>query len=448
MSDCLDAERPTRIRWLIFALACGTSWFLYLHRYTWNIIAPELQRTYSFDNTELGVLFSLFNASYAIGQIPSGVLSDFVGPHLFLGTIIVLWSLSMTSFGLTGDRYALGALRVVFGSAQAGCYPALTKVTHAWFPLRSRTTVQGWVATFFGRSGGAMSSIIMGTLLMGALGLSWPSALAIMGMSGVAFGVLFLILFRNSPDQHPQVNRAEQELIREGQVQSSNEPRVLPVRRAIGSRSLRFLIAQQFLDAGSDSVFVAFIGLYFLKTRGLEISTAGLLVSLPLWGGALGGIAGGWLNDFLIRRSGNRRWSRTSVGLCGKVAGAVMVFVMIRQASPEAAAFALFWAKFVSDTSQPTVWGTCTDLAGRYSATVFSIANTAGSVGAMVMPVVFGWILDANTRTVPGAETAKTNWTPLFLLIAAMYVVSGLCWLLIDCTRSLERDAELRERPL
>jgi hypothetical protein len=33
---------PTNVRGLVFALACGTSWFLYLHRYTWNFIRPEL----------------------------------------------------------------------------------------------------------------------------------------------------------------------------------------------------------------------------------------------------------------------------------------------------------------------------------------------------------------------------------------------------------------------
>ena len=32
----LRNERPTNIRWLIFALACGTSFVLYLHSYTWN----------------------------------------------------------------------------------------------------------------------------------------------------------------------------------------------------------------------------------------------------------------------------------------------------------------------------------------------------------------------------------------------------------------------------
>ena len=34
----MQAERPTQVRWLIFALACATSWLLYLHRYAWGVI--------------------------------------------------------------------------------------------------------------------------------------------------------------------------------------------------------------------------------------------------------------------------------------------------------------------------------------------------------------------------------------------------------------------------
>ena len=104
-------------------------------------------------------------------------------------------------------------------------------------------------------------------------------------------------------------------------------------------------------------------------------------------------------------------------------------------------------AKFFSDWSQPTVWGTCTDLGGRFSATVFGIINTAGTLGGVVMPIVFGAVLDAFTTpaTSAGGPATSTNWSPLFVLLAAMYLGSGLCWLMIDCTRSL--DVEEDEAP-
>ena len=160
-----------------------------------------------------------------------------------------------------------------------------------------------------------------------------------------------------------------------------------------------------------------------------------------MWGGAIGGVFGGFINDGLIHLTGSRRWSRTIVGFAGKFVACLMMFVAIQQVSGVAAAFCLFVVKFFSDWTQPTVWGTCTDMGGRYSATVFSIINTAGSVGGICTPLVLGAVLDfySTTKIVDGKEQLITNYTPMFMVVAAMYMMSACCWLFINCTRSLDR---------
>ena len=155
------SHRPTKIRHLIFVLACSTSWFLYLHRFTWNFIGPELEKTHGFSKTELGTLFSFFTPAYGSLQIPSGILTDFVGPHLFLGLIIILWSLILPLHAMATSFSSMAIVRLLFGISQAGCYPNLTKITQLWFPPRNRTIIQGWVATFFGRGGGAASPLYL-----------------------------------------------------------------------------------------------------------------------------------------------------------------------------------------------------------------------------------------------------------------------------------------------
>jgi len=436
-------QRPTGVRWEVFALACGASFLLYLHRYTWNIVGPAVQHDFQLSNTQTALLFSLFYWTYASGQIPSGVIIDRFGPHRFLSVMAFAWSISLAALGTTSQLVMLGLLRFVFGATQAGCYPALTQVTRQWFPARQRTVLQGWIATTSGRGGGAMSPIILATLLMGTCGLSWQRSLMIMGSCGIAFAIIFFWRFRNSPEEHPGVNAAELALIREGEIPVvSTAARVLPAGRALRNRSLRFFVVQQFLDAGADVVFVSLIGSYFLQARGLEMSKTGWLASLPLWGGALGGIAGGWLNDTLILRTGNRRWSRSGIGLAGKVIGCLMIGLVTLPDQALTAGLVLMTAKFFGDWAQPTVWGTCTDLGGRYSATVFSIINTAGTLGGVVMPLIFGLVLDwaTVTTTVAGEEVTTTDWAPLFLLLAGMFLISGLCWIGIDCTKSLEKD--------
>jgi ACS family glucarate transporter-like MFS transporter len=436
-----NAAAPTNRRWAIFALAAGTSFILYLHRYTWVMVRPELKAEYDFSETQLGTLTTLFNASYMIGQIPGGIVCDFFGPHMFLGIIIALWSLALPVMGLTGNFYGLGASRLAFGATQAGCYPSIAKMTRLWFPLKGRTALQGLIASFFGRSGGAVSSMIFGVML--ALGLSWRSSLWILSSLGLAFAFLFYRACRNRPEEDPAANQAEVDLIREGEPDSQDGPRVLPFRRAIRNRSLLVFIVQQFMNAGADYVYSAIMASYFIDARGVLPSSIilGLLVSLPLWGGALGGVAGGFINEGLIVLTGSRRISRSIVGFSGKMIAGLFLYWSITHSDPMTGAWLLFVTKFFSDWSQPTVWGTSTDMGGRYSATVFSIINTAGGVGGIVTPIVGGYLLDhySTQSDVAGKLTTIVHYEPVFIMVGIMYVASAVCWLFINCTNSLDR---------
>lgn len=442
-AEITTPDRPTNVRWLMFALACMTSWFLYLHRYTWNFIRPELKSEYDFSNTQLESIYTAFSITYGLGQIPSGIICDFFGPHFFLGVIIALWSLMLMSFGSAGSIGGFSGIRMIFGATQAGCYPSLSKVTRLWCPLKTRTIAQGIIASFFGRSGGAMSSIIMATLLMGLLGLNWRTALVVMGGVGLLFAGLFLWLYRNEPENDPRVNDAELELILEGEVPTKEGPRVMPIRRALRNPSLLVLILQQTMNAGADGIYTFLMGSYFREAKNIDdVAIAGLLVSLPLWGGALGGVAGGFVNDGLIHLTGSRRWSRAIAGFSGKFVACIMMFIAISQTSGLAAAWCLFVVKFFTDWTQPTVWGTCTDMGGRYSATVFSIINTSGSVGGIITVPIFGIVLDRYTRTelIEGVQQSVTNYTPVFVIVAGMYLVSAFCWFFINCTNSLDTE--------
>jgi sugar phosphate permease len=437
----VESARPTSIRWQVFALACAASFLLNLHRYTWNIVGPSLKDALRLTNTEVGFLFSLFYYTYAAGQIPSGVVIDRLGPHRVLSVSIITWSLALGLTGQTSVLWLPALCRLAFGLGQAGCYPSLAKVTRSWFPLNRRTAMQGWIATAFGRGGGALSPILLATVLMGTCGFSWQTSLLILALIGIGFAAVFWWFFRNTPAEHPATNQAERQLIELGSTPTSVQAQgLLPARRVARNRSVWFFALQQFLDAGSDVAFVSLIGSYFLQARGYDMSKTGWLASLPLWGGAVGGILGGWLNDRLIAATGNRRWSRSGIGFVGKALGCVALACVIFQRDGLTAAALMMASKFFSDWSQPTMWGTCTDMGGRFSATLFGIINTAGTLGGVVMPLVFGGVLDAFTaRSGEGAQVVTTtNWEPLFVVLSVMYFGSGLCWLMVDCTRTLD----------
>ena len=423
--------RPTNVRWLVFALGFGTSWLLYLHRYVLGLLKPALSKAYGWQEEELGLLDSVFSLFYAVFQVPLGILVDLLGVHFFLAGMILLWSVALALNAAPLGLGGMAAVRGAFGLAQAGAYAALNRVTRLWFPLSIRTSVQGWVGVFAGRIGGASSNLIFATFLLGTLHLSWQASLQLFAAAGVVLAVLFVLLFRDTPKRHPWANAAEVELVEGPQLTGASGGRQPPAFRALlrrtSRRSVLNLLAlnlQSFLSTVADSIYVNWIPWFLSAVHGLQYKEMGIYSTLPLLGGACGGVAGGYLSDWLLRRTGDRRRTRQAVGLAGKgLAGAVLLLaVVLFYRQPYHFCALLFLVKFFSDWSPAASWGTVTDIGGRATATVFAFNNSVASIGMILAPPLFALL------------AATSGWHTVFVVVAAVYVLCAASWLLIDCT--------------
>ncbi len=442
--EIIGNPNPTNVHKLIFVMASVTSLMLYLHRYTWAVIRPELAREYGYTNTELEQIFTFFNITYALGQIPSGVVCDYFGARFFLSSLIGGWSLSLVLFALGGSFVTFCIARLIFGAAQAGAYPSLNSVSRNWFPPANRTTMQGFVASFAGRAGGALAPIIMATVLMSYFGFHWKVALMIMAGAGIFLALVFFALYRNNPEDDKRVNEAERELFRAENLAQKTQSKVLSFKQALKHRTLQIMVFAQISNAGADIIYTSVLGSYFLS-KGISIAEMGVYASFPLFGGAVGGFVGGYLNDYCIRLTGSRKNARRIMGSSGKIIATICLFFAISQTNVLALAIGLFVVKFFSDWSQPTVWGTCTDIGGRHSGTVFSIVNMSGNIGAVLVPVLLlGPLLDgfATTQMVDGVSEVVTNYFPMFIVVAVMYVITAVCWMTVDPSRPIDPGQE------
>ena len=460
-------SRPTRVRWLIFALIGAASWLLYLHRYAWGVVKPAFRRENpQLSATDLGWLDSAFLATYAIGQVPCGLAGDLFGPRIVLGLSILLWSAAVACVACTGGFWPLFAMLAAFGLAQAGAYPAISKVTRNWFPSEVRTSVQGAV-TALGRIGGACAPPLLATLLMGVLAVSWRPALVTIAVPGVLLALAFWLVFRNSPVEHPWTNRAERDEIDPsrlprvpdhepartvaeattrnpgvsdrlpGSSLSTDAPTAPPaalpldealtrsLRRGSARVSLILLLVYAFFSTFADMLYVFWIPSFLVEGKGLTPGLMGWCAPLPLLGGAHGGMLGGVLNDVLIRRTGKPRWVRSGVAFSGKLMAAVLLVTSLAVADGRLVMVLLLGCKFFGDWSLPTQWGTITDMAGKGAGTVFGVVNTVGSLGGFAAGPVLGYLKQ------------EYGWEGLFLGVGVAYLAAALTWLFIDCTQRL-----------
>ena len=434
-TDAAPPPRPTKVRTLVLALSCAVSFVLYLQRYAWGFIKKDVQDEFGWNSEALGWLDGLFGVSYGVGQIPAGMLCDWFGVHVLLGSIILVWSLALAGFALATSLSSMAVARVVFGFAQAGCYPALGKASKNWFPWRTRTTAQGLIATFFGRGGGAMSFFLFGTVLTGWLELPWRWAVGIFTLIGVAIGAAFLILFRNTPKEHPWANEEEAALI------TADDP---SAAQAVGarvnwaslarSRTMQFLLLRSFASNMADVLFVNWVPLYLRTEKQLDSLAAGWMAAMPLIGGALGGLVSGSMQSYLIRRTGSRRWVRSSVGMIGKLMAAVLILTCLTAEGALAVSCLFLAVKFFADWEQPAEWGTISDVCGRSGGTVFGCVNMVGSIGNFAAGPIVGRVLIFFSG---GALITAAGWNAVFVLLALEYLVAASSWFFIDCERPL-----------
>ncbi|MEM7014330.1 MAG: MFS transporter [Verrucomicrobiota bacterium] len=423
-------NRPTNVRWLVFALSFGTSWLLYIHRYAFSFIMPKLKEEWGLRTDQLGWIDSAFQMSYAACQVPMGIAADALGVRFILPILIIVWSIGLAMQAWAPNQTMLGVARLTLGAGQSAVFGNLSRISSTWFAAPVRTTLQGLTGVLAGRLGGMCAALIFGTLLLGVMKLDWRTAVYLMAGVGVIHAILFRFVFRDTPREHPKVNEAEAKMLEEGPAAAKKDkmsPRQM-IRASSPRRVLNLFAVnlQSILSVISDSIYSSWIPLFVFEVYSMNYKEMGLYSALPLLGGALGGFLGGVLNDWLIKKTGNRRWSRSGVAFVGKGMAAVLLFTaLVFYDSPFIFCGMLFFVKLFGDWSLVTVWGVITDIGGRATASIFSFNNAVAIACGISAPILFGYIAEYH------------GWRAVFVTAASLYVACACSWLLINCTIKL-----------
>jgi ACS family glucarate transporter-like MFS transporter len=136
----------------------------------------------------------------------------------------------------------------------------------------------------------------------------------------------------------------------------------------------------------------------------------------------------GWMLPRIARAMGSVANARRVVALAGFAGASASIFVFTKIADPVTAMFVLGLAGFFNDFVMPAAWAGCMDIGGRYAGTVSGAMNTFGSVAGALSALIVGYILTWTNQ----------NWTLTFYVSCGIYLVGGLCWLLLDSHTPLE----------
>lgn len=391
----------------------------YFDRVNLSAATPQIMKEFHFSKITMGVILSAFSWMYALGQVPGGWLGDRFGARRVLPTIVTFWSLMTAVTAYAGSYVGFLVCRGLFGVGEAGAFPTATRGMQLWFTREERGLVQG-VTHSASRLGAAIGTPLA-IYIMAAFG--WRIMFVAFGAVGVVWAVFFWFFYRNQPEEHKGVNRAELAQIRgtdaNGNINpppNSGKKPAVPWRALVTSPNMWAIMVAYFMYNYVLWIFLSWLPSYLVTYRHFDLIKVGIFASLPLLLGVIGDSFGGWLTDFLTSKTGSAKLGRRAVAIGGFIGAICFIIPAAVTADPYVAVYCLAGTMFFLECTIGPVWAVTMDVGGQYSGTVTGMMNMGGNIGGAVSPLVFGVLVQLG------------SWTLPFIVAAGLMIVGIFIW--------------------
>lgn len=411
----------TQVRWKIFLAILFLMAVNYIDRASLSVAMPIIGKEFSLTPSEQGLLLSSFFWTYALMQLPSGMLTDRFKPRLMIAASTMLWGFFQAIAAGSTSFVTLLITRLGLGAAEAPLYPAGAKLNAMWLT----NTERGRGATLL--DGGAPLGAALGSLiiawLIGSLG-SWRMSFVIAGVGTIIAGAWCWYYIRNTPREHPHVNSAEADYI---EAEHQAEDRLAAPME--GGKVINFFrhrsIWGMCLGWMGFSVmftgFIAWLPSYLLASYGFNIKTMGSASFLIYMSGFVGEMVAGWVSDqWKARGATTNKVYRTMFGIAAVIA-TLSIFAVAYVSDPIIAVVllcvALFFLRWFG-----LFWSLPAILGGRERAGfVGGTMNLSGQIAGIGVPIIIGVIVQASGGSYFGALMFMAS-AGVAMFIAAMMI--------------------------
>ena len=382
----------------------------YLDRTVLGIAAPYLTKELGLTAASLGIVFSAFSWSYALAQLPIGVMLDRLGARITMGLGMILWSAAQLAGGFVQGLGQFRVARGVLGLGEAPAFPAGAKVFSDWFAIHERGRPSG-IYTASTTIAPALAPMVLTTLM---LTFGWRGMFIVMGVLGLLAGIGWYALYRDRRDV--ALDADEMDYLTDGNKASAEEHKLTAAEWAsvLGKRTTWGIIFGWIGVIYMVWLYLTWLPGYLEKERGVSIKATAVLLMIPYIAGTFGQLAGGFIPDWLVSKGLKPIVSRKWPICIGLIFAAVFTVPAAYTPSLAMAVACISAAMFFVNMSSGAGWALVSVSAPRrLVATLGSFMNFGGYLGASAAPVITGFVVK------------ETGSFVLALLIAAAVALVG-----------------------
>jgi MFS transporter, ACS family, glucarate transporter len=444
-------EQPTKVRYVVLAFLAAMTFILYLDRSCISQAAPVIQTELGISETQKAYIFNAFALAYALFEIPAGRWGDRYGSRRILTRIVLWWSFFTALTGAAGGFMSLLVIRFLFGAGEAGALPNSARILREWFPDSSRGRAQGIVTTAMLLGGAA--SYTSSQWLIDWVGWRW--SFAVFALIGLGWALAFYLWFRDDPAEHPQANDAERQMIAAGRMPgqspdgSTDRPTAgfvdhkhdvhgpIPWKQVFACANVWLLSGAIITMTAMSELLNSWYPTYLQQARGASPILSGRLTTLVLLPGAFAAFFGGWLTDWLVRRTGSRRWGRTAQAVVGSGIAAIGIVASVWTDSTVMAAAFISLVAFGMQLQLPSWWASATQVSGRHLGAIFGLMNMMGGLGRILSVQFVGRFADWRKGL---GYTGRAQWDPSLYLYVVIALIGMVLWALINPEKTVDNQ--------
>jgi MFS family permease len=371
-----------------------------------------LHQEFGISTVMFGYLLSSFNWTYALLQLPMGVLLDRYGVKPIGRISALLWTIASLGSAAAPNLASFFGSRLLLGIGEAPTFPANVKAIGYWFPRHERSMATAMFDAA-AKLGAAIGIPAVGFVL---IHFGWRASFAATGILSFFYFWAFWLVYRD-PDEDPGLSQQERLLIQHkmaGEEFGTGAPLGVLMRQ----KKVLGLVAGFFGYNYCFYLLLLWLPTYFGSLK-LNAWDSVVFTGIPWLVASISDLAiGGYLVDWLIRKGWSDTIVRQSVLITGTAFGLAIAGPMFTT-NPKVALVWITVALAGLAAAAPVGWSIPSLIAPRPSVgKVGGILNFGNQVSGIVAPIVTGYI----THETGSMKQAFAVAAVLLLLGIAAYV--------------------------
>lgn len=380
------------MRWIIVVVLFFGLTVNYMDRANLSVALPSMKSDFTISPTLEGVLLGAFFWTYAVFQLPSGHFVDRLGARIMY-TFAALWWSVFT--GLTAAAVGLVSLlgfRLGLGVGESAAYPAAAKAVSAWVPRRERAMANG-IYDSGARFGSAVALPIVAAIIYL---LGWRWSFIITGFLGIIWAAVWFFYYRE-PRHHKSPSPEEIDYIEtQGARVADQSQDKVPWRKLFRYRTVWGMMIGFFSLNFVIYFFITWFPTYLISARHFNILKTGIFGVIPGLTAVVGEWFGGWLSDWIYRRTQDLNKARKICLVGGMLLSSVIALAVVVPTAGQA--LVLLSICYASLTiAAASVWSLPADVSPTHGevASIGGIQNFASNLAGVASPFFVGALYGA-----------------------------------------------------